>query len=66
MTGKHRHIAIPSKTKTVPFSGCVSPDRCVPGSHDNVTVHEYCSCGAVRKTNMNGSFREHGEWKKNG
>ena len=34
-----------------------------PSAHGNVTLHQTCSCGALRKINVNGRHREMGDWK---
>ena len=55
----HKHKSIRSTERC--FSGCVSAD-CDPRSHGNITVTEYCSCGATRQSNINQFFEEKGEW----
>jgi len=58
---RHRHRAIPSRTETRPFSGPVGrhPD---PRAHGNVCEVEFCSCGAVRRTNVNRRWMETSGW----
>lgn len=34
-----------------------------PAAHGNICVHEYCRCGAVRMTNVNGPHHEGGRWE---
>lgn len=34
-----------------------------PAAHGNITRIASCACGAVRRTNINGSHREVGQWE---
>jgi hypothetical protein len=56
----HKHRA---KTNTVrPFAGGLVSDRPDPGAHGWTTVYSVCSCGAERRSNVNGRFTEFGYW----
>jgi hypothetical protein len=58
---KHQHRAVKDLQETVGFSGPVS-DRQNQAAHGNVCVIDKCSCGAIRKTNINQRFSERGAW----
>lgn len=62
-TTKHVHEAIPEKTETRCYSGSVNPWHENRAAHGGVTLHEECSCGAVRAVNSNGRHAENGEWQ---
>lgn len=36
-----------------------------PAAHGNICRVDKCSCGAVRRTNINGRHIERGEWQSN-
>lgn len=60
----HRHR--PARTETWGFWGPVVPlndRRYHPAAHGGVVEVEICSCGAQRRTNINGWYRERGDWK---
>lgn len=55
----HWHSA--NTCKEVPYSGPVSKDE-NRSAHGNVCVIETCTCGSIRKSNINGMHVEKGEW----
>lgn len=59
MDSKCHHKA--ETTTDRPFSGPVSRFE-NPAAHGNICRHERCRCGATRRTNINGAWREAGEW----
>jgi len=73
MTTRHRHCPITEREFC--YFHCVNPDHCRrrgpmswqtytvhPGSHGNITRIETCTCGAIRKTNINGQHIERSAW----
>ena len=52
----HQHQV--SSWGTVDFSECVAPDQCIPEAHGDITDIARCVCGATRKANINGAYRE--------
>jgi len=59
----HRHRAV--KSRIEPFFGCLGDvDRrgCNPASHGWACRHEWCSCGAERRTNFNQGRDESTGW----
>jgi hypothetical protein len=56
---KHTHKAISDRDTA--YSHPVSNRENV-AAHSNICRVEYCSCGAIRKTNINGRHVEQGHW----
>lgn len=61
MKSNHKHRAMPGKGKVLPFWGPVSEDQ-NPAAHGGCMERDYCRCGAIRDTNVNGWHRERGSW----
>lgn len=58
----HKHRAMPGKSRESGFQCQVAwPGN--PAAHGCITVWDYCSCGAVRATNVNQSHIERGQWE---
>jgi hypothetical protein len=58
----HQHRA--TETTTRPFAGPVNTRRHNRAAHGNITRIDRCSCGAERRTNINGRHKERGPWKE--
>jgi hypothetical protein len=56
----HVHRAKSSKQRC--FTGPVAQKQ-NPAAHGGFTRHETCSCGAVRRVNVNGLHIERGRWE---
>jgi len=62
----HRHKA--SGVREECYWGCVgnttypAATPCEPGAHGNVIRISRCRCGALRRENINGRFRESSGW----
>jgi hypothetical protein len=55
----HRHRVKTSEERCYAYP--VAQPGC-PAAHGNIMEVAYCSCGAVRKTNINGRHIERGRW----
>lgn len=55
--GPHRCLPMPNETKDV----ASDENR---AAHGGICRIEYCCCGATRRTNINGSHVEQGDWKR--
>lgn len=65
MTTHEYHLHSAQWYEDRPFNGPVAfGDKEVRGAHGNIVRVAYCSCGATRRTNLNGPFVEVGEWTK--
>ena len=61
----HHHR--PQSTAVDAWVACVAPDRCVQFlAHGNITQRDVCRCGAIRETEMYGTFATVGDWTKLG
>jgi len=58
----HQHRT--SSTRTVPYTtpAVTDPAKQNRAAHGNIAVEDHCACGAVRRTNINGSHAERGPW----
>lgn len=66
---KHQHKAIRSKSQDRGWTECVTPDQCAAhphrqSAHGNIIQVDMCSCGAIRKTEINGTSRNRGQWER--
>jgi len=61
--GPHRCLPMPNETKDVAFTGPVASDE-NRAAHGGICRIEYCCCGATRRTNINGSHVEQGDWTR--
>lgn len=57
----HRHKA--KTTKTRGFSAPIEGAKYNPAAHGNIEVTATCSCGRVRKGNINQQHVEIGPWR---
>jgi hypothetical protein len=57
----HRHRV--ASTDYRPFVGPVAQPQ-NQAAHGNVTLHQGCRCGAVRRVNVNGHHAEYGAWSE--
>lgn len=63
----HTHKAIKSKSFERVWTDCVTPAKCAADSerqaaHGGIVDHDICSCGATRKTEINGRHVNYGPW----
>jgi hypothetical protein len=58
---RHIHHAIHKLQRERCYGGPVS-DRENPRAHGGIVEIDVCSCGAERRTNVNGLHRERGSW----
>lgn len=49
-------------TRDFGFTVCVSPGKCNPAAHGGIEERAVCTCGAERRTNINGTHLERGAW----
>ena len=56
----HRHRARTTRARC--YTGPVRVENQISEAHGNVTHESECSCGAVRRTNVNGLHVEQGRW----
>lgn len=63
-TTQHTHKAITAKRQTYGWTYCVNSDRCHGDSsaHGGVMFIDHCTCGAVRRTESNGTAKVYGIW----
>ena len=68
----HQHRAIEKLSKTHGFTRCLCASEgghitvhCEPRAHGGVMHVDVCRCGAERRVNTNGQFRESGGWIAN-
>lgn len=66
---KHTHKAVAAKATDRGWVACVTPAECASHphrqeAHGNITRHDVCSCGAIRKTEINGGRRNRGPWER--
>lgn len=61
--GKHRHRAKPALWQIRGFSGPIPGARQNQAAHGNIVEIDTCSCGAVRRTNVNQQHIERGPWE---
>jgi hypothetical protein len=63
----HKHKA--EQSKDVGWTACVTPDECAThpyprqDAHGNITRVDTCSCGAIRKSEINGGRTNYGPWE---
>jgi hypothetical protein len=63
----HTHRAIPTQTKDLGWTACVTPQECAAHparqiAHGNIVRVDACSCGATRSTEINGGRKNYGPW----
>jgi len=61
MPPKPRHLHKSMKMKTLPFAKCVGM-TCRSKAHGGVTQIQECTCGMLRKINVNEEIKEFGSW----
>jgi hypothetical protein len=61
MKANHTHRA--TRSADYGFSGPVAIHDQNPAAHGNICRVDSCSCGATRRTNINGSHKERGAWE---
>ena len=60
----HRHRALFALRETVGWAQCVAPDLCTDQrAHGGVVHVDYCRCGAVRYTEVNGGRKLRSPWR---
>lgn len=50
---------------TLPYYGCVRPDRCNPAAHGGWVYEEQCACGWARRAVLGVGHREVSPWQTN-
>ena len=64
MTAKHKHVALPHKTREYPYRGPISiPVKYNDRAHGGICVVEECECGARRSANVSAGHVEQGTWR---
>lgn len=68
---QHTHRASPSRSTDRGWTTCVTPDECAArperqSAHGGIVRIDVCSCGAVRRTEINGRRRNRGPWRELG
>jgi len=63
----HTHKAIASKSQDRGWTSCVTPHECAAHprkqvAHGNIVRIDICSCGATRKSELNGGKCNYGSW----
>ena len=58
MTHRHRTV----RERDQGYAYCVRPATCNPCAHGAIRREEWCSCGAMRATNINGKHIETSGW----
>lgn len=57
---RHKHKAVYEEDRAFMYPVAAGEEN--PAAHGNITRHQWCSCGATRKVNINGRHREIGPW----
>lgn len=69
MTTDHKHKAIPGNDKDYAWVMCVTPEKCAAKperqqAHGNITRVDVCSCGMIRRTEINAGRANVGAWEE--
>lgn len=66
-TKMHQHRPLKKAQREIPYRGPVAKGSAQnPMAHGNICVIDVCSCGASRRTNVNGPHVERGPWISSG
>lgn len=64
---KHIHRVIKKETRDYGWCYCVTPAECAAkplrqNAHGNIVRIDFCRCGAIRESEVNGNAINRGEW----